>query len=67
MLLMFKKTCKEDPANGHHRYSPRYSNKYPQGFFEGGFKARGISPDELKENIYECDICEYCGNKIHRE
>ena len=51
-------------SGGQHKFSGRYDKYFPAH----GFKIWACIDDinALKEIIYICDVCEWCGKKIDR-
>lgn len=45
--ILYEVGCPHD-GNGRHEFEPRYSYKQVQGY-------------AMREKIYECDVCIYCG------
>jgi len=55
--------CKENK----HKFEGRYSRKFPDYFSEYGMRMKGNNVDQVKEDIYICDVCVKCGKIASRE
>ncbi len=59
---MFNHKCNTE----NHRFKARYSFKFNDIMMQRINKAGSVSIDELKEKIYECDVCIFCGKVVGR-
>jgi hypothetical protein len=60
-----KKRMKENMIKCRHKFRPRYDTRFPEREFHINASTGDI--DDLKEEIYVCDICIKCGKVIKRE
>lgn len=65
-MSLFRHNCKKQGHKFEARYDYKYDYKFPD-LMEGVTRVSGYRIEDVKEKVYICDICIYCGKTIYRK